>query len=279
MKVVSLFDGIGCGLVALKRCNIEVTEYHAFEIDKQAIAVANKNHPEIIQHGSVVGFDFSSFSDVDLVIGGSPCQGFSNLGTGGGFLDHRSKLFFEYLRAIEEIKPKFFLLENVRMKKEWTDKINDYLGVPAFFINSKVVSAQQRPRNYWFNWSLPSIQDKNVFFKDIHQEEEVVPNTLAWHKWFFENKEYQLKKGFSKILSPQSKTLCFTARSIPSWCSSLVPLDNDLYRFLTPIEVERCQTLPDNYTANIPQMQRYKTLGNAWTVDVICEILNMLKFY
>lgn len=277
MKVVSLFDGIGCGLVALKRCGIKVTEYHAFEIDKHAIAIANKNHPEIIQHGSVVGFDFSSFSDVDLLIGGSPCQGFSNLGNGEGFLDERSKLFYEYVRAIKEIKPKHFLLENVRMKKEWTDKINHYLGVPAFFINSKVVSAQQRPRNYWFNWSLPSIEDRKVFFKDIHLEEEVVPNTSSWHKWFFENKEYQLKKGFSKILLPESKTLCFTARSIPSWCSSLVPLGDNLYRFLTPIEVERCQTLPDNYTANIPLMQRYKALGNAWTVDVICEILNTLK--
>ena len=142
MKVISLFDGMACGLTALKRAGIKVTEYHAFEIDKYAIQIAKKNHPEIIHHGSIVAADFTQFKDVDLLIGGSPCQGFSFAGNQLAFDDPRSKLFFEFIRAKNEMKPKHFLLENVRMKKEHLDVISDLMRVQPVLINSSLVSAQ-----------------------------------------------------------------------------------------------------------------------------------------
>lgn len=277
MKIVSLFDGIGCGLVALKRAGIKVSEYHAFEIDKYAIKVALKNHPEIIQHGSVVDFSFSLLRGADLVIGGSPCQGFSNLGNKEGFQDSRSSLFYIYLQALADINPKHFLLENVRMKQEWMDKISGLLGVSPHPINSALVSAQQRPRNYWYNWTKPLITDRGIVFKDIQQVKDTTPNSAAWHEWFHKNKDYQLRKGFSKVLLPDSKTLCLTSRSVASWCASIVPVGKDLYRFLTPIETERCQTLPDDYTLGIPVAQRYRSLGNGWTVDVLVEIFRHMN--
>lgn len=117
MKVLSLFDGISCGKVALERAGIQIEEYVAFEIDKYAIKISKKNHPDIIQRGDVAKADFSEFEGFDIVIGGSPCQGFSFAGKQLNFEDPRSKLFFEFVRAVEQVKPKYFLLENVKMKK------------------------------------------------------------------------------------------------------------------------------------------------------------------
>ena len=174
MKVVSLFDGISCGKVALERAGIAVEEYVAFEIDKYAIQISKKNHPDIRQMGDVTKADFSKYEGFDLVIGGSPCQGFSFAGKQLNFEDPRSKLFFEFVRAVKEVKPKYFLLENVKMKKEFENIISEYLGVEPIEINSGLVSAQSRKRLYWTN--IPNVdlpEDKGIMLKDIvHENEE-----------------------------------------------------------------------------------------------------------
>lgn len=179
MKVLSLFDGMGRGLTALKRAKIPVSEYHAFEIDKYAIKVAMENHPEIIQHGEISFItDFRKFKDVDMLIGGSPCQGFSFAGKGLNFEDPRSALFFEFVRAKNEIKPKYFLLENVKMKKEHLDVISENMNVQPVLINSALVSAQNRNRYYWCNWKVGQPTDRGILLKDIiettfNKEEEL----------------------------------------------------------------------------------------------------------
>lgn len=172
MRVLSLFDGISCGRVALERAGIPVEKYYASEIDKYAIQIAQKNYPDTIQIGDVCKVDFSKYiGNVDLIIGGSPCQGFSFAGKQLNFNDPRSKLFFEFVRAIKTIKPKYFLLENVKMKKEYQDIISDLLGVQPIEINSALVSAQNRKRLYWTN--IPNVgqpADKGILLKDIVHE-------------------------------------------------------------------------------------------------------------
>ena len=147
MKVLSLFDGISCGKVALDRAGINVSHYVASEIDKHAIQISKNNHPDIEHIGDVTKLTFQP-NHFDLLIGGSPCQGFSFAGKGLNFEDERSKLFFEYVRILNEVKPKFFLLENVVMKQEFQDVISEYLGVKPIKINSALVSAQNRERLY-----------------------------------------------------------------------------------------------------------------------------------
>ena len=168
MKVLSLFDGISCGMVALKKCGFDIESYDAYEIDKSAITISRKNYPEIKQHGSVVGADFTQYKGYDLLIGGSPCFGFSMAGQRLAFDDPRSALFFEFVRALKESSPKYFLLENVKMKKEHEKVITEYLGVEPILINSNLVSAQNRQRLYWTN--IPNVdlpEDRGVLLKDI----------------------------------------------------------------------------------------------------------------
>jgi DNA-cytosine methyltransferase len=279
MKVISFFDGMACGLTALKHAGIKVSEYHAFEIDKYAIQVAKKNHPEIIHHGSVVDFDFSQFKDVDLLIGGSPCQGFSFAGRQLAFDDPRSKLFFEFVRAKEEMQPKKFLLENVRMKKEYLDVITEQLGVEPILINSALVSAQNRNRFYWCNWDVEQPEDKGIYCKDIVDEEDRTKNKDNWYKWWRKNCLFQLRKGYSTILNAwiEKKAICMTARQVSSWNGNLIALEEGYLRFINPIECERLQTLPDNYTEGVSNTQRYKMLGNGWTVEVIAHLLRQIN--
>lgn len=151
MKVLSLFDGISCGMVALERAGIPVERYVAYEIDQNAIKISRKNYPQIEHCGDVTVADFTQYRGFDLVIGGSPCQGFSYAGKMLNFQDKRSKLFFEYVRALKEAQPKHFLLENVKMKTEWVEIISEQLGVKPIEINSATVSAQNRVRLYWTN--------------------------------------------------------------------------------------------------------------------------------
>lgn len=174
LKVLSLFDGMSCCRQALKNLGIEVESYDAFEIDTYAIKIAQKNHPNINQHGSVVGADFTKFTGYDLLVAGSPCQGFSFCGKQLAFKDPRSKLFFEFVRALEQVKPKYFLLENVVMKKEYSDKISELVGVSPIMIDSAKLSAQTRKRLYWTN--IPNITQPNdlgLLLRDIvHENEE-----------------------------------------------------------------------------------------------------------
>lgn len=174
MNVLSLFDGISCGRIALERANIKVDKYYSSEIKKDAIKVSKENYPNIIQVGDITKLKGNDFKDIDLIIGGSPCQSFSNAGKKEGF-NGKSGLFYEYLRLLKEVKPKYFLLENVRMKEDWKNKITEllkevYPDAKVYNINSKLVSAQLRNRFYWTN--IPNIEqpeDKGIMLKDILQ--------------------------------------------------------------------------------------------------------------
>ena len=168
INVLSLFDGLSCGSIALERAGIQVNSYYASEIDKWAIQIANKNYPGIIQLGDVTKFDETKLPKIDLLIGGSPCQGFSFAGKQLNFDDPRSKLFFVYVYMLKQLKPKYFLLENVRMAKQSQDVISEHLGVQPIKINSSLVSAQNRVRLYWTN--IPNVtqpEDKGLKLKDI----------------------------------------------------------------------------------------------------------------
>ena len=180
MKVLSLFDGMSCGQLALNRLGIKVDTYYASEIDKYAMQVTQANFPETIQVGDVCNLDPNDFKDVDLMLAGSPCQGFSFAGKQLAFDDPRSALFFEFIRLLKEIKPKYFLLENVKMKKEYLQVISEQVsacypeipfGIEPIFINSSLVSAQNRQRYYWTN--IPNIsqpEERGIVLRDILEE-------------------------------------------------------------------------------------------------------------
>lgn len=316
MNVLSLFDGISCGQVALQRAEIKVENYYASEIDKHAIKVTQRNYPNTVQLGDVTKLRVKYLPKIDILIGGSPCQGFSFAGKQLNFNDPRSALFFEYIRILKECKPKYFLLENVRMKKEYQEVITNYIGVEPIKINSALVSAQNRMRLYWTNIpNLTQPEDKGILIKDIIDSESDKSKYIlsgGWLKWWKENKEHQLKKKYSSLDS--DKAICMVARQYSNWNGNFVTigairgrgqepniiqtlelrkdektntlttvakdnnvLTNKMIRKLTPIECERLQTLPDNYTQGISDTQRYKALGNGWTVDVIAHIFKNIK--
>lgn len=399
MNVLSLFDGMSCGQQALERAGIKVDKYFASEIDKYAIQVTMANYPNTIQLGSVVNVDGYSLPKIDILIGGSPCQSFSFAGKRKGMstkdeqeiltLDHylelkaegfefegQSYLFWEYMRLLNEVKPKYFLLENVMMGEKWEKVLSKAIGVKPIMINSALVSAQNRQRLYWTNiglepqglfGDLESIieqpKDKGVLLKDILEENvdqkfflsEKGLNRIASYNNFEKsidntNKSLCLAKGYEKQgrdntyivhnMMPRSsttgkggsgplsrtdgKTYCLDTGStnaieifnnkrlndsikkhyndlsygtmIDSYNQSIhkeksitistrVNASNSTHivekkseiRRLTPIECERLQTVKDNYTNHVSDSQRYKMLGNGWTVDVIVHILKYIK--
>lgn len=368
IAVLSLFDGMSCGRLALERAWIPVRRYFASEIDKYSMQVSENNRPDVIQVGDVreirVKSDIKATgiarrpdgdtnvyvgdNGLDLLIGGSPCQWFSNAGKGLNFKDHRSKLFFEFVRILKEAHPRYFLLENVPMKEERIKIINQHLGgIQPMVINSSLVSAQSRDRLYRVGKRegerykmiyIPLPEDKKLTLKDILQDkvEEKYMLSEKLVKWFL-NKSSVFRDRF-KIANPDWKGACLTTNNQgscitqsyilcninPSWngqngnvyssegksptlttnkgewpkilqlprgankwgifekktptlssnSRSYNNLLHDGYclRRLTPIECERLQTLPDNYTAGVSNSQRYKMLGNGWTVDVIAHI-------
>ena len=398
MNVLSLFDGMSCGQIALDQLGIPVKNYFASEIDKYAIQIARKNYPDMIHLGDVKEINPSELPKIDLLIGGSPCQGFSFGGKGLNFDDPRSKLFFEFDRLLKALKPKYFLLENVKMKKESEQVITDYLGVEPVEINSNLVSAQNRKRLYWTNIPFDGLpEDKGIMLKDILEEETAEfyragehlqekrrasdknpdmlnpdyrsqANTIhdvdgksgtvcaGTHGYAIgyvpevkgakivnrrldergkrqdNNKDIPLQKRLE--LRKDDKAYCLTtvqkdsvlaeplilqkARgynkgglkaldgktptlSSSSWQHNnhLVirdkskcvrtggrgsydrhewdSIDNMHWRKLTVTECERLQTVPDGYTCGVSNTQRYKMLGNGWTVDVIKHIFEGLK--
>lgn len=272
MKVISLFDGIACGRVALERCGFNIETYDAYEIDKDAIKISLKNYPDIIQHGSVVGADFTRFKGYDLLMGGSPCQGFSFAGKRLNFEDERSMLFFEFVRALKEIEPKYFLLENVKMPKNFEKVITEHLGVEPVLINSNLVSAQNRQRLYWTN--IPDItvpEDRGILLKDILEDDKgSYPLSKRHYDAFL--KSYPSWK--ESPLEGKSKPILASYYKQPPHCPYVKSdFTESGYRRLTPVECERLQTLPDNYTEGVSDSARYKMIGNGWTVDVISHIL------
>ncbi len=400
MNVLSLFDGMSCGQQALERIGIKVDNYFASEIDKYAIQVTMANYPNTKQLGSVINVNGYDLPKIDLLIGGSPCQSFSFAGKRKGMstkdeqeiltLEHylqlkkegfefegQSYLFWEYMRLLNEVKPKYFLLENVMMGEKWEKILSKAIGVNPIEINSALVSAQNRRRLYWTNigmqpmglfWDLESIivqpKDKGILLKDILQSQVddkyflsekmiagferhkirhdnkgtgfafqpkteqdkgnclranaalcptdnsvIVHNTQkrdanrpsiqknknaggSGHLSRNDGKTYCLDTGNSNAVeiiggdfdfdgnfrereNGKSGTLRARAREDES-CSQLASINSRIRR-LTPIECERLQTVADNYTNHVSDSQRYKMLGNGWTIDVIAHIFNYLK--
>ena len=287
IKVLSLFDGISCGRVALERADFKIEKYYASEVDKYAIQIAQKNYPDTIQVGCITQLKGEDY-DVDLIIGGSPCQGFSLAGKQLNFNDSKSVLFFEFVRILKEIQPKYFLLENVKMKQEWQDIISEYIGVKPIEINSSLLSGQNRKRLYWTN--IPNIkqpENKGLVLTDILQssvDEKYYMNNISLKraKKNCERKTFKTgnKRGPMPLVRNEiNKALCLTTAcgSASNRTSNRVSVKNNLVRKLTEIECERLQTLPDNYTEGISMSQRYKTIGNGWTVDVIAHIFKNIK--
>ena len=265
MDVLSLFDGMSCGQIALERVGIKVENYFASEIDKYTIQVTQANYPNTKQLGSITELDGTKLPNVDLLFGGSPCQSFSIAGSGTGF-DGKSKLFWEFVRVLKETNPKYFLLENVVMKKEWKQIITDALGVEPIAINSRLVCGANRPRLYWTN-ILNIEQPKDTDTKLI----DVLENLDFDREPYIENYRcnrainYKAEKFHTLLAEGGGRT-----RGI-GICN-----DDGWWRKLTPIECERLQTVPDDYTNHVSDPQRYKMLGNGWTVDVIAHIFKGL---
>lgn len=277
MKVLSLFDGISCGKVALERAGIQVEEYVAYEIDKSAIQISKKNYPEIVQRGDVTKADFTEFKGFDLVMGGSPCQGFSIAGKQLNFEDPRSKLFFEFKRAIDEVKPKYFLLENVKMKKEYENIISEYLGVEPIEINSSLVSAQNRKRLYWTN--IPGVQrpeDRGIMLKDIVHENRMEDKVdLTLYKVPFDKtlkiieKEVQTGKvGYFRKDSQANRVYSIHGKAV-TLCGEAgggaAKMGQYLFGCITPDRVDKRQ--------RGAEVQRWRKIlyvdstGSAWRID------------
>lgn len=360
LRVLSLFDGISCGRVALERAGIPIEIYYASEIDKYAIQITQKNYPDTIQLGDVEKIDFTQFKGkIDLIIGGSPCTNLSIAGNRKGLEGNESRLFWEYVRALKECKPKYFLLENVESMSDGDKEIiSKELGCYPIMINSSLVSAQNRKRYYWFNWGdmqynlfgfptcdIPQPTDKGILLKDIlesglsYQEKSdcltaryqgatfphdyfrnqrtqvaepicvnsqsgradglVKQPSMADRIYNIEGKAVALASGWKQnIAEPirltqyekssvqvyrvKGKTVAINANGGDGGAKTgLYKIDlpdgEYLIRKLTPLECERLQTLPDNYTEGVSNTQRYKAIGNGWTVDVISYIFSFLE--
>ena len=394
MKVLSLFDGMSCGRIALDQLGIPVDKYYASEIDKYAIQVAQANYPDTIHVGDICNLDPEDYKDIDLILAGSPCQGFSFAGKQLAFDDPRSALFFEFIRLLKAIKPKYFLLENVRMKKEFLQVISEQVsecypeipfGIEPIFINSSLVSAQSRQRYYWTN--IPGIQqpeDKGIVLRDILEDNYDSDRDKSYcidanysktgakphhykdkYRRQLVNKPLQIGTAtdinghdiLKRVYSPDGKSptvnTCqggnrepkvvtggaFRGRaydndgkrkdrdgsSVANQTTQMLELRKDNksnalttvskdsivveeskirsksktvrsggrgsydrhewdsvdelhWRKLTPLECERLQTVPDNYTNHVSNTQRYKMLGNGWTVEVIKHILKNMDY-
>lgn len=342
MKILSLFDGISCARVACDRAGIPVEAYYASEIDKYAISISQKNYPDIKQVGSVVDIKSEDYKDIDLLIGGSPCQDLSIAKKNRqGLEGSRSGLFYEYLRILKEVKPKYFILENVNsMPKEAKETIsNELFGIEPIMINAALVSAQNRKRLFWVgklvgdtyeqvNISLP--EDRGILLRDILEQEvdekyqvKDKSNTIRTsergsgiddkHNWdLIRIGQFNNGGQGDRVYSPEGKSVALSANGggrgaktglykvepvalrnrgngkQPEYngtnkANSMTTVQTDsmvqeqsIIRKLTPIECERLQSLPDNYTEGVSNTQRYKALGNAFNVEVVAHILKQI---
>ena len=310
MKVLSLFDGMSCGQIALNRLNLRVSEYFASEVDKYAIQVASKNFPNTKHVGDVRLLESSDFNGIDLLIGGSPCQNFSFSGSRAGMttkenlevttleqylqlkdegfeFNGQSYLFWEYVRLLKQVKPKYFILENVNMSSKWKNIITEVLGVEPIKIQSSLVSAQSRTRLYWTN--IPNVTqptDKGLKLGSVVSPSE----DFKLPKHYQERlKIYDKPKGivYGDTKKPTTKIgqrdECFGLEGISGCLTATMYKQPPQYIYngevykLSPTECEKLQTVPLGYTEGVSNSQRYKMLGNGWTVDVIAHILSNLK--
>lgn len=294
MKVLSLFDGISCGMVALERAGIPVEQYFAYEIEPNAIKVSRKNYPAIEHCGDVTTADFTKYRGFDIAIAGSPCQDLSQYKTSStegwlGLEGNKSNLFFHFVRALKEVRPKYFLLENVAsMERKWVDVITEELGVQPIMINSALVCAAERKRLYWTN--IPGVTlpaDKGIVLENI-----VLPAHEVPEKYWYNDRPFQYNGDSEKIqctmlgagfMRNTREVYNLKAKANTLLCDGdggnrqKKVYQDGRCRKLMPIEYERLQNLPDNYTDGISDSRRYTAIGNGWTVDVIAHILRNLK--
>lgn len=284
INVLSLFDGMSCGQIALDKLGIEVDNYFASEIDKYAIQVTKHNYPNTKHIGDVTKVKGSDLPNIDLLIGGSPCQGFSFAGKQLNFDDPRSKLFFEFVRLLEETKPKYFLLENVKMKKEHEQVITEHLGFEPILINSALLTAHNRPRLYWTN--IPNVEqpkDLGITLEKIRdlqiENYEYIPEQKTVNREYKNNYlQYDINgKGHGsqdqRAYYLDNKHGCLDTGA--STKAKILETDGRV-RKITRNEAERLQGVPDNYTDCVSKAQALKMLGNGWTVDVIAHIFNQM---
>ena len=282
-NIVSTFDGISCLQIALNRQGLEYKNYYASEIDTHCIKITQKNYPNTIQKGNICDLTKADFPEnIDLLVGGSPCQGFSLMGRQLNFNDDRSKLFFEFVRLKDELNPKWFILENVVMRQDIQDAISDLLGVKPIKINSALFSGQNRKRLYWTN--IPNVEQK------IAQSVASLPQITG--KSILTDQTYEIatvRKGKNgsprQIVKPATDKLgCLTASYYKGVNADGRPAKSKFFgdyeagkiEMLSPVECERLQTVPEGYTEGISKTQRYKALGNGFTVEVISFILGCI---
>jgi len=288
INVLSLFDGVSCGQIALERVGIEVENYFSSEIDKHAIKVTQNNYPNTKQLGSVLNLKGSDLPKIDLLIGGSPCQGFSIAGKKLNFTDDRSKLFFEFVRLKNELNPKYFLLENVRMTDDIADAIDELLGVKRVFIDSRNFTGMIRKRYYWTNIPIGQTPTKNVAIEDLLDNEPFDRDL----DFFLDRTKYEPTTSYDGIITinPRDNNGKQTWQrgrvydikgSCPTICASLFDLnitkDHKTWRKLTINECEKLQGVPKDYTSIVSKNERGKQLGNGWNVDTIAHIFSSLK--
>ena len=321
MNVLSLFDGCSSGQLALERANIPVDNYFASEIDKYAITVTQANFPNTFQWGDVTKIKVPTKGSIDLLMGGSPCQGFSFAGHQLQFNDPRSRLFFDFVRILDAVKPKYVLLENVRMAKKSQDIMSEAMGFEPQALNSSLLSGQNRYRLYWWGKlvgdtyeqiPIPPMVDKGIVMQDILEDGYATDEMTSGGKshcltaryngavWWNSierkqrtmvlkdnptmSKDGLIRVGTADLKGHDSIKRVYAQEGKAPTLTTMqgghrepkVATSRDMWRKLTPLECERLQTLPDNYTNHVSNSQRYKMIGNGWTVDVIAHILKTM---
>lgn len=336
INVLSLFDGMSCGQIALERVGVKVNKYYASEIKPHAIRVTQYNYPNTIQLGDVKKVKGDDLPKIDLLIGGSPCQDFSNANKNKlGLQGEKSSLFFEFVRLLNECKPKYFLLENVSMDDYSYQFISETLGTYPVNINSELVSAQLRQRSYWTNIGpeyfdifgnrycmIPQPKDKNIKLKDIlesgftdreksrallESDSRLLSTpTKIFHRYYSAgfttvifkdesifnkmkilyneemkgsikqlnpSKESQGQQPYmqNRVYSDKGKAPCLTQFS-----DRLIVFQKENIRYLTQVELERLQTVPEGYTSILKRNDAACLLGDGWTIDVISHIFSYM---
>ena len=281
MNVLSLFDGISCGQIALNRAGIKYDNYFASEIKPHAIKCTQHNYPGTIQLGDVLNIKAPVLPIIDLLIGGSPCKGISMLNQKHEGLNNKeSILFWQFIRLLKEIQrynPNIkFLLENTHGDKNAINVITKELGVAPISINSRLVSAQNRPRYYWTNIvGIKQPVDRNITTIDVFDfsGELVDANRIKWLEG--ESGKKSVKRGYTRI-NPFPKSGCLTANGHKKWNENYL-LKDGFYRYLSQCELEKLQTLPIGYTNMLSYNEAYDCIGDGWTVDVISHILSYIS--
>lgn len=300
LKVLSLFDGISCGQIALERAGIKVDKYFASEIKNFAISLTQKHYPNTIQLGDVCKVYYKNgvlhsengdfeVGEIDMIIGGSPCQNFScanwsnsNTAEPLGFDGSKSSLFWEYKRILEEVKPKYFLLENVKMKKSDKKKMDELMGVEGVFINSNLVSFQNRERCYWTN--IPNVtqpEDRHVNFQDYidrdeERKKESSPNRTPSRERMWNNgNSYTSERRTCRNITNAKKVNCLLVKQDRCPNSGMIAY-GDWARYLTRRELELAQTLPIGYCDELSYYRTCNVTGDGWTVDVIAHIFSFI---